>query len=631
MAQKVWSFGRRSITESVEPVDASPATPATPLRARFLRLAHRLGIVAAVALLLTAVILLAFRGLYNGKIYPSVIVADMDIGGSSRSAAAETINARSESLNQDGLTFSYQGQTWSPTLAEIGVTFDTQASIDEAFARGREGKPLDRVNSTLDLVQNDQVVPLKVALNQDMLNAWFDSVDADLGLPPHDAYINVDGTNVLIVEEVDGVYVDRPEATTLLLTTIQELRPTDTELPIVSVPVRVRAGDLADAKADLEAALSEPVTIVHVGQEYVLDPADLGTFVVQVSDQSKSGKDAVLLSLDQVGLAKWLNGQLADAINSPPVDAVVGWNDGLVALEPSYDGIKLRPKTLAEDVSASFFGDHEPVKAAVSVITPDVDSDNLEALGITTRLGIGDSSFAGSKEDRETNIQIGAAELNGTLIPPGKEFSFNRAVGVINAEKGFVEATVVQNERIGRDIGGGICQVSTTVFRAALTSGMPITEWWPHRYRLGFYELDGWTPGLDASILQPEGDPFSGGDFKFRNPTDSWMLVESYTNGTNVYVIIYGPETGYTVSLDGPNVMEAIPPTEDLEIVDEELPAGTITQTELKQEGLNVSYTRTIYDANGDVEVLDEWDTHFYPRGNVWKVSPDMEGQSPGA
>ena len=194
----------------------------------------------------------------------------------------------------------------------------------------------------------------------------------------------------------------------------------------------------------------------------------------------------------------------------------------------------------------------------------------------------------GSNDGRATNIEVGAKLLNGTLVPPGEDFSFNHAVGVINEERGFVEAQVIQGERIGRDIGGGICQVSTTVYRAALKAGLPITEWWPHRYRLAFYEQDGWLPGYDASILQPEGDPFGGGDFRFTNPTDSWLLVESYTDGARVIVIIYGPDLGYTVDLGSMDISDPIPVTEDLEIVDESLPPGAAWEA-LKAEALRTA------------------------------------------
>jgi vancomycin resistance protein YoaR len=300
-------------------------------------------------------------------------------------------------------------------------------------------------------------------------------------------------------------------------------------------------------------------------------------------------------------------------------------------LTDSVDGYQFRPKSLARAIQTSFFGDRAPVELPVSVIKPGVDSNNLEALGITTQLVRADSNYSGGTPERTQNVEIGASLLNGTLVPPHAEFSLNHAIGEITADKGYVVASVLQGERAGRDIGGGICQISTTVFRAALLAGLPITEWWPHTYRIGSYEWDGWGPGFDASILQPEGDPFGGGDFMFLNPTDSWMLVESWTTGIFVIVNIYGPEIGYQVSISSVTVEGPIEERQDVEVVNDQLDPGTIVQTEYPMDGWAVYFTREVYDRNGEVVETRQFYTRFKGRGNVYQVSPDMTGQSPAA
>jgi vancomycin resistance protein YoaR len=271
------------------------------------------------------------------------------------------------------------------------------------------------------------------------------------------------------------------------------------------------------------------------------------------------------------------------------------------------------------------------VEVPVSVLAPAVDSNNLDALGITTKLAVGDSAYYGSDAGRATNIVVGSNLLNGTLIPPHGEYSFNHSIGVITTDKGYVESAVIEGDRVGRDIGGGICQVSTTVFRAALYAGLQITEWWPHSYRLGFYEQDGWMPGMDASILQPDHDPFSGGDFKFINPSDSWMLVESYVQNERVYVIIYGADLGYTIEISQPIVSEPIVnDSPAIENVNYDLPPGTIQQTEWEVPGYTVWFSRTVYDRNGATVEYREFTSYFGSHPNVYQVSPDMVGQSPG-
>ena len=192
-----------------------------------------------------------------------------------------------------------------------------------------------------------------------------------------------------------------------------------------------------------------------------------------------------------------------------------------------------------------------------------------------------------------------------------------------------MEAQVIDGEKIGKDIGGGICQVSTTVFRAAYLAGLPITEWWPHRFRIPFYELDGWKPGLDASILQPTEDPSTWADFKFENPSSHWMLIESWTDGVNVVVNIYGADLGYDVESTGPtwgDKTQILPPQE---VVDDELDPGTVSLAQVAGIGEELSHYRVVRDRNGEVLWERSFYTKYFPRGDVWKVSPDMKGQAP--
>jgi vancomycin resistance protein YoaR len=161
---------------------------------------------------------------------------------------------------------------------------------------------------------------------------------------------------------------------------------------------------------------------------------------------------------------------------------------------------------------------------------------------------------------------------------------------------------------------------------------MPIGEWWPHLYRLSFYEYDGWTAGLDASILQ-SGPREQWGDFTFTNPTDGHLLIEAYVdeeNQTDV-VVIYGPDTGWNVEVSEPRTGDPILGADqpDIEVVDEALAPGTWIQSEYRQDGLEISYVRTVTDRDGNV--IDEWIAYsrFAARGDVYKVSPDMKGESP--
>ena len=601
-----------------------------PVGERSRRLVSRAATGGALLLLLLAIALLMLRTVHADRVYPAVVVADVAVGGLSAVDAAAALRGRADAIESSTVSFSHDGATWEAPLRDIGLAVDAETGLAAALRVGREPGARDRLRSVVGLVRDDERIPLPMRLDHSALSRWFDAIDRELGAPPRNASLAIEGTAVAIVPEVAGIVVDRPRAAAEIETNLAMLRPTASALPTSDEPPAVRAADLEAAGEQLRSAMAIPVQVTHDGGVWTLPAADLGRFVTQAIDPRKQGAAAFSLGMDRQRLSDWLAERLAPEINREASDAKVGWNgERLVSTVPSVDGAELRVGDLADLVQESFFGGHGAVAAPVEIAKPTIDSNNLDALGITTLLGRGSSNYSGSSDGRATNVEVGAALLNGTLVPPRGEYSFDNSLGYITEEKGFVEAQVILGEAIGSDIGGGICQVSTTVFRAAYFAGMPITEWWPHRWRIPFYEYDGWAPGLDASILQPSPDPATWGDFRFENPTDSWLLVESWTDGVNVVVNLYGADLGWTVESDGPVTGAKFQVEPDDEVVDPELEPGTIDQVEVAAIGEEIGHVRRVVDRDGTLLWERNFYTKFFPKGNVWKVSPDMKGKSP--
>jgi vancomycin resistance protein YoaR len=611
----LWPFGTGANTQSAS--------------SSFGHIGSRIILACALIAIAAAGALFAFRLSYAGEIYPGVHVGGVDVGGMTRTEAAAAIQAKADEVTSQRAYFEGFDQHWAPTLAELGVKVDLDASLDQAMAIGREDSSADRLSSAVSSLSGEHTLPLQLTIDPETMESWSVSVDQQIDLIPHDASLVIEDGEISVISEANGTIVDQAALQATILNNLQTMQAPTQELPTVDKLPSVHAADLEPARNALTTALSAPIQVTYRNQSWSIDPEEFGQFVSTTVDPARTGADAVSIAVDKDALAAWIDEQFAASVNENPVNAKVAWDGSqLKAIEASIDGARLRPEALADLVSASFLGNHETVEIPISVLKPEVDGNNLAALGITTKLGVGSSNYDGSDDARATNIAVGAELLNGTLIPPHGEYSFNHSIGVIGPELGFVEGQVIDGEKIGRDYGGGICQVSTTVFRAAYFAGMPIVEGWPHRWQLGFYELDDWTPGLDASIMQPEGDPFGGGDFRFENPSDSWMLIESYVDYPRVYVIIYGADLGYTVEISDPEYGETYDPLPPSQVVDPKLPAGTMVQTEWAAPGLDIAYYRTVYGPDGSVILEDDWVTNFYARGDVYSVSPDMAGQT---
>jgi vancomycin resistance protein YoaR len=557
--------------------------------------------VAALLGLALAVVLLTVRATHAERIFPAVTVADVPVGGLTIDQAAAALADRAEAIESSPITFKHGDQSWTASLRDVGVSIDEDEALSRAVGYGREDSAFRRLRAVAALARSGEQLPMPISLDFQQLDRWF-----------------------------DGVVVDRNRARSEVESQLMNLTPIEAELPVSTKIASIRAADLEPARDLVLRAMSNPVQVSNAGGLWTLPATDLVRFLRQDVVAGENGSPAIHLGLDREKLATWLDERLGAAIETEPVDAEVGWNgERLISVEPSVDGVRLDAAMLAERVEGSFFGSGGTIEAPVTYVKPDIDSANLDKLGITTFLGSGQSNYSGSSDGRSTNVAVGASLLNGTLIPPWGEFSFNESIGWIDEEKGFVEAQVIDGEKIGQDIGGGICQVSTTVFRAAYLAGLPITEWWPHRFRIGFYEYDGWEPGLDASILQPTEDPSTWADFKFENPSSQWMLIESWTDGVNVVVNIYGADLGYKVETTGPTWGDKTQMQAPQEVVDEELEPGTVTLAQVAGIGEELSHYRVVRDRTGELLWERIFYTRYFPRGDVWKVSPDMKGQAP--
>jgi vancomycin resistance protein YoaR len=588
------------------------------------------GVLIAIGGLAIAVVLFSLRTTHAERIFPAVSVANVPIGGMLFDDAEAALAARVEEIELSEISFSKGEKTWTTTLRDIGVNIDEREALARAAGYGREDSAFTRLQSVARLTQSGVRVAIPITLDHQRLDRWFDEIDAALGTPPRNASVEIQGSNVVILPEIDGIVVDRKLARAAISAQLEDLAPIVAELPTSTRIASVRAVDLEPARELLIGAMSHPIQVSNSGGLWTLPTTDIARFLKQETVPGPGGAPAITFGLDRSALATWLEERLGAQIETEPADAVLGWDgDSLVSVEPSVDGVRLDAATLAEQVEGRFFGSGGTLAAPLTYVKPTIDSKNLGALGITTLLGSGQSNFSGSNDGRATNVAVGASLLNSTLIPPWGEFSFNGAIGLIDEEKGFVEAQVIDGENIGQDIGGGICQVSTTVFRAAYLAGLPITEWWPHRFRIGFYEYDGWDPGLDASILQPTEDPATWADFRFENPSDSWMLVESWTDGVNVVVNIYGEDLGYDVESTGPTWGEKSQMLLPKEVVDDELDPGTVKLTQAAGIGEELSHYRVVRDRNGELLWERSFYTKYFPRGDVWQVSEDMKGQAP--
>lgn len=314
--------------------------------------------------------------------------------------------------------------------------------------------------------------------------------------------------------------------------------------------------------------------------------------------------------------------ELEELYNEPASNALFEFADGKVTtFQVEEDGIRLNSDETREAIK-NYLNNQDysntPQRTFVlSQVTldPDITIADINEFGIVEKIGEGRSDFSGSSPEREFNVAHAAARFHGVLIPPGEVFSFNQHVGDISRRTGFKTAYVISEGRTVLGDGGGVCQDSTTLFRAALNTGLPIIERTAHAYRVSYYENDK-KPGFDATIYSPSVD------LKFLNDTDAYILIQSKVDHeANTLVFeFYGKKDGRTVELSDATIYDYRPAPEPVYEETPELPAGVTKQVDWAASGAKSVFTYKVTMPDGEVTQDREFYSNYRPWRAVFQV-----------
>lgn len=304
---------------------------------------------------------------------------------------------------------------------------------------------------------------------------------------------------------------------------------------------------------------------------------------------------------------------IRDQVTAPPVDAEFDFKDGkVIAFKPSKNGKQINDAVLRKVLleKASHPDRLSPqlfITLPLTTLKPAITTESVNNMGIKELVGSGTSLFYHSIPNRIFNISLASSKLHGILIPPGEVFSTVKALGDISSLSGYKSAYVISGGKTVLGDGGGVCQVSTTLFRAALAAGLPIVERNPHAYRVSYYEEDT-GPGIDAAIYSPTVD------LKFKNNTDKYILIQTVFDPTEMRLTfnLYGTKDGREVSMTDPVITSQSPAPPPLYQDDPTLPTGTVKQVDFAAAGANVYFKRTVT-KDGQVLENDTFKSYYRP------------------
>ncbi len=499
-----------------------------------------------------------------------ITYAGIDVGGLDRIAVTEHIQSAVNAMLDAGLvvrvgddekTFALRSESVDVAYALIDI--DVSAGVDAVMAEGKGKEPFTLLYGLYLATFGSRNLTPSTTIGTEQLTDMIRTLFADAedpGVPTDFRITKEDGAyDIQVIEGEDGTALATEEAMAELLADAEDLSLTTLDVATVTVPPRVTGGEAETLIYDVEQALRyAPYDVTYQAD----DEAEWLSWEVTADDLTDwlmpdVGDDGeVFLTLDANAMAEFL-ATLHEAIDIAAQDARFAMeNNRVVEFAGSHNGVSVNDAATIDaivdhfDVPEALRG--SSIVVAVDTVAPTVTTANVNSLGITEVLGVGASSYKGSPSNRIQNIAHGASKLNGILVAPGETVSLVEKLGPFTVADGYLPELVIKGDEIKPEVGGGLCQIGTTTFRAVMNSGLKVVERRNHSLVVSYYnDLSNGNPGTDATIYDPSPD------FKFMNDTTNYILLttEMNTEEQMLYFTFWGTSDGRKGSYEPPQVL----------------------------------------------------------------------------
>jgi vancomycin resistance protein YoaR len=554
-----------------------------------------------VVVVLATVVGLVFAG-SSSQLAAGTTIAGIDVGGRSRDEAVQLLSRRAAAVADTPVVFTAGGRRFAVTATQLDVSVDWRKAVADAAQRTDGFGPVRGIARLRARVFGVDVQPHIDAYDAGV-SYKLGQIAAAVDRKAADAKIVRKGLSVIVVDGRSGLEIDRPAATGAMLQALASLdRGAPVALPLHEVDAKVHAADLDAALAKAQTALSAPLRLTYGATRWRVPRYRIAPMLALPA----GGETDV--SIGGRGAEQYFD-RLAAAVAREPQDARFQVTAaGKIAIRPSQAGLELDvAKTLKALSAAAFSTDKRTAKLVVAVAQPARTTADAKAMGIDDVVSSYTTTYGGTP-GRLANVALVAKLIDGTLVKPGATFSFNDTTGERTAAKGFQEAPVIINGELQNGLGGGVCQVSTTVFNAAFDAGLPITARTNHALYISHYPL-----GRDATVNYPDID------LRFVNDSDHWLLLRTFVGPGSLTVNLYGTQLHRRVeSTTEPLTVTGEVPVKETD--DPTLEKGKQVVDEYGAPPRETSVHRLVYDAGGKLLYDNTWRSYYVGEPSLVRV-----------
>jgi len=519
---------------------------------------------------------------FQNRIYYDVYILDFPLGGLTSEQANNYLAGNV--YPPDKITLKAKEQIFEIPLKEIDFSYDFENTAGKALQTGHSGH---LAANTLMLIASPFTktkINLLYNFNSEKLENYISVIAGQVAIEPIYPSVSLTDQGVVVEKGRGGKDINRQKLIKDIENTFALGDFTPIEVALIDTDPTIGDNDAKLLRESAESLVGKKIILKLEFDEYPIPDKEIVEFLSPYVRYQESPIDRFI-------------DNLSEKVNRDPQNAVFVFDEGKAKeFAPAKDGLTVQKASLKEEINnaLSTLQSNPDQKVAtiempVAKVPPNITIKDVNNLGIRELVGRGVSKFAHSIPSRIYNISLASSKFNGVLVEPGETFSFNDTLGDVSSYTGYKQAYVIRDGKTVLGDGGGVCQVSTTLFRAVLNAGLPVVERRAHSYRVGYYEQDS-PPGLDATVFSPTTD------FKFKNDSPGHILIQTKVDTKNSTLVfeIYGTSDGRKSSITKPVVSGVSSPPEDLYIDDPTLPIGTVKQIDYKAWGAKVTFNYTV-------------------------------------